>query len=112
MMATTPDFPGLPGDRILRALGRYHLLTRDQLTRLLYRASSTTFVGEHLTRLTRGGYLRMGRVPLAIPVGGTPGWWTLGEPGRRYLRAAGVELAPRRAWAPPTSPYHLWHLLA
>jgi Replication-relaxation len=111
-MTTTPDFPGVPGDRILRALGRYHLLTREQLTRLLYRAASTTFVGEHLTRLTRRGYLRMGRVPLAIPVGGTPGWWTLREPGRRYLRAAGVDLPPRRALMPPTSPYHLWHLVA
>ncbi len=108
---TRSDVPGLPGDKILRALGRYHLLTRGQLTRLLYRPASTTFVGEHLTRLTRQGYLRMERVPLAIPVGGTPGYWMLREAGRRYLLTAGIEV-PHPAPGPMTSPYHLWHLVA
>jgi hypothetical protein len=102
--------PGLPGEKILRALGRYQLLTREQLTRLLYRPTSTTFVGEHLTRLTRLGYLRMGRLPLAIPVGGTPGSWTLAGPGRRFLLAAGVVLPPERD-RPLASPLHLRHLL-
>jgi hypothetical protein len=102
--------PGVPGEKILRALGRYQLLTRDQLTRLLYRPSSTTFVGEHLTRLTRLGYLRLGRLPLAIPVGGTPGYWTLAGPGRRFVAEAGVALPPERD-RPLTSPLHLRHLL-
>jgi Replication-relaxation len=106
---TSSIAPGLPGDRILRALGRYHLLMREQMTRLLYRPTSTTFVGEHLTRLTRDGYLRMERMPLALPVGGTPGYWTLREPGRRYVQEAGIEVS-RGAQRPMTSPYHLWHL--
>ncbi len=109
-MTASSDAPGLPGDKILRALGRYDLLTREQLTRLLYRPSSTTFVGEHLTRLTRHGYLRMERLPLAIAAGGTPGYWALAGPGRRYLLAAGVD--PPRPHAAPPSPLHLWHLLA
>jgi hypothetical protein len=110
-MTVRRDAPGVPGDKILRALGRYHLLTRAQLTRLLYRQTSDTFVGEHLTRLTRLGYLRMERMPLLIPVGGTPGYWTLREAGRRYLLTAGVLLPPVKH-APLASPYHLRHLLA
>src|SRR5215216_4283989 len=109
-MTTAPATPGLPGEKILRALARYHLLTRDQLTRLLYRPSSTTFVGEHLTRLTRRGYLWMDRIPLAIAAGGTPGYWTLAARGRRYLQDAGTD--PPRPLAAPPSSLHLWHLLA
>src|SRR5688500_18605981 len=110
-MPTFPDAPGLTGDRILRAVARYHLLTRDQLTRLLYRPSSTTFVGEHLTSLTRAGYLRMSRAPLTIPVGGPPGYWALRERGRRDLLAAGIDVPPLDR-TPMPSPYHLRHLVA
>jgi hypothetical protein len=108
-MTIVPVAPGQPGDKVLRALGHYRVLTRRQLTCLLYRPSSTTFVGEHLTRLTRAGYLRMERVPLPIAAGGTPGLWSLREPGHRYLRQAGLDIPTAD---PPTSPLHLWHLLA
>jgi len=106
----TAAAPGVPGDKILRAVGRYRLLTRPQLTRLLYGRSSTTFVGEHLTRLTRAGYLRMDRVPLQIPFGGTPGVWSLRGAGARYLRQAGLDV-PTPTDRPLTSPLHLQHLL-
>jgi Replication-relaxation len=109
-MPTTVAAPGVPGDKLLRALGRYRLLTRRQSTRLLYRETSTTFVGEHLTRLTRAGYLEMMRIPLHLPIGGTPGIWTLRERGRRYLLDVGLEIPPLAA--PPTSSPHLWHLLS
>jgi hypothetical protein len=108
-ISMTAADPGLPGDKILRALARYLVLTREQLTRLLYRPTSTTFVGEHLTRLTRQGYLQMHRIPLAIAAGGTPGVWMLAPRGSRYLLDAGV--TPLRSQDRP-SVLHLWHLLA
>ncbi|MGH2530904.1 MAG: replication-relaxation family protein [Thermomicrobiales bacterium] len=107
-MARTPYVPGVPGDKILRAVGRYHLLTREQLTRLLYRPTSGTFVGEHLTALTRHGYLEMHRVPLTIPFGGTPGYWVLTEKGRRFVRPT-MELPPRLHHKPSYATYYLLH---
>ncbi len=85
---------GKAEDRILRALGRYHLLTAEQITRLLYRPGSLRDVQKRLAKLVAAGYLIPKR-GYSRSTGRPPAIYALGRRGRDYAAAAGLELRHR-----------------
>lgn len=100
-----PKLPTGPGERILRAIGRYHLITGPQALRILgYSPTSKTFVYEQLKRLTDQGYTIKGESIIK----GVPAIWQLTERGRQYLIANGYGVDEKVHHLPPKS-LHLAH---
>ena len=103
-----PRLPNGPGEKILRAIGRYHLLTAEQIHRTSgYSRNSESFSAKHLKRLTTHGYLEMG----VSKVRGIKATWRLTEKGRRHLLAQGIEVDAKNDHHPPQS-LNMEHRLA
>jgi hypothetical protein len=75
-------------EKVLRAIGRYHYATVEQLTRTLFSKSSRTYASEILARLTKHSYLYKN-------LDGPRGIWSLTGKGRSFLEGLGVSLLPR-----------------
>lgn len=104
--------PGLSDEKVLRAIGRYHYLKREQLTRLLFSPASETYTSEILTRLTRQHYLERTVLPRESEFGRGKSLWSLMGRGRSYLEGLGISLLPRVSHTAVRSYTHLKHLLA
>src|SRR5437588_12689527 len=85
----------LVDDRVLRALYAFHLLTVDQLTRLLYAKTSRNYAGAICKRLTDAGYLLRTWLPRPGSQGRATAIYLLGQPGLRYLDQQGFEVSVR-----------------
>jgi hypothetical protein len=80
---------------VLRALYEFHLLTVEQLTRLLYAKTSRNYVGAICKRLADAGYLLRTWLPRHGSQGRAAAVYLLGRPGMRYLARQGYTLTHR-----------------
>jgi len=95
----------LTDEKVLRAVGRYHYLTVEQVTRLLFSKSSRTYAAEILARLTREKFLYKN-------LDGVRGIWSLAGKGRATLESLGVSLLPRVKHSQQRSGRFWDHILA
>ncbi len=98
-----PKLPNGPGLKLLRAVGRYNLLTAAQGHRLLFREK---YVYQELRRLVLQGYLEMVEPKVKVPA-----YWRLTDRGRNYLINQDISVATRIHHAAPKS-LNLEHRLA
>ena len=89
-------------DRILEAIYRYHFMTVEQVTRLLYSRGSITKVRALLGELASHELLLAFHEPRATPVGSTPKIYMLSLRGYNHLRKHGISL-PFRFRVPDVS---------
>lgn len=83
-------------DDILRATYRYHFLTIDQVTRLLYSKGARTTASTRLKRLADAGYLTRTAIPTRQ--GNGPAVYTLARKGLQFVAELGYPI-PNRARA-------------
>src|ERR1700722_10052750 len=93
--AVKPYRIGVTEDAILKALLRYHYLTAEQVTRLLYRLSSLRYVQTSLKGLGEHGFCLYGYDLRGAPSGRARYAWTLARKGLQYLAAQGLEVKER-----------------
>lgn len=104
---------GYAEERLLRALGRYHLLTIRQLTRLLYAPTSEKYALRVLKDLAERGYVTRLILPRRARTGSSPLVYELATMGRDYLRGLGIPLGERyRPSEAQETLLHLEHTLA
>lgn len=82
-------------DTILRALHRYHYLTSEQLTRLLYRAGSLNLARERFRLLVERGLVQKIFLPRREQRGSAPSLYTLARAGLSHLAAQGHAVSHR-----------------
>ena len=82
-------------ERILEAIYRYHFLTVEQVTRLLYSPGSLTTVRAYLYEMAQAKYLMYCYLPRPTPLGSVPKIYTLARAGINYLRAQGYDVPTR-----------------
>lgn len=87
---------GPADDDILRAVYRYHFLTIDQLTRLLYSKGARTTASTRLKRLADAEYLTRSVIPTRQ--GNGPAVYSLARKGMQFLADLGFAI-PKRARA-------------
>lgn len=104
--------PNASDDKVLRAVGRYHYLTSEQLTRLLFSPKSGSYTSEILTRLTRERYLERTIMPREGEWGRAKSVWSLVGKGRIYLEGMEISLLPRVSHPAGRSYSHFKHLMA
>lgn len=103
-----PHLPNGTGYKILRAIGRYHMLTANQTVRVLgFSPKSITHIYEQLKRLSTQGYLKAGQSQTK----GVPAVWLLSQKGRSILASEGIATEERVHHLPPFS-LHLAHRIA
>jgi Replication-relaxation len=108
----TPYIIGPADDAILRVIYRYHRLTIDQVTRLLYSRGTRNTVSTRLKNLADAGCLE--RIVIPSRSGKGPVVYTLARKGQRYLGELGFVI-PRRGRSSEdrqASAMHLNHTLA
>src|SRR4051812_7230877 len=88
---------------ILYSLGRYFVLTAEQIARLHY-GNSVNFVSQRLAEFCRGGLLARQELPLPRLKGNRPYVYRLDNRGRRYLEMGGASL-PQRPHHSNQTPY-------
>jgi len=81
-------------DRVLRPFLFYHVLTPEQLCRLLYKPGSLTFAYDVLAGLAKKEYLQVIRYPRSFP-GRSQNVYTLARKGIRYLAGEGLDVPER-----------------
>jgi len=86
---------GLPEQKILHALLRYHYLTAEQLARLLFRQTSLTYVQQKLKVLHDAKFCVYGYDLRGGRLGKSRYAWTLGRKGLNYLTAEGLDVQER-----------------
>src|SRR5690242_2979202 len=79
-------------DRILEAVYRYHFMTVDQVTRLLYSTGTTSTVRALLSELAAHDLLLAFHEPRPTPVGSTPKIYMLSLRGYNHLKKHGISL--------------------
>lgn len=82
-------------ERILYALYRYHFLTVEQVTRLLYSKGSLTSVRALLALLAKHDYAMHLYLPRPTPTGSVPKIYTLARRGINYLKKQGYDIPTR-----------------
>ena len=100
-------------DRVLPLFLFYHVLTPEQICRLLYKRGSLTFAYDVLARLAKKEYLQVIAYPRSFP-GRSQNVYTLARKGIRYLAGEGLDV-PQRYHAgelAQLSRGHLDHTLA
>lgn len=103
-----PHLPNGTGYKILHAIGRYHMLSANQVVRVLrFSPRSITHIYEQLKRLTSQGYLKSGQSQTK----GVPAVWLLSQKGRAVLAKEGIATEERVHHLPPFS-LHLAHRIA
>lgn len=81
--------------RLLEVVGRFHFVTAEQATRLLYRRGSLTYVRDRLRRLAEGRYLHRVLLPRTSTGGSSPHVYTLTQRGATSLSTLQPRLATR-----------------
>jgi hypothetical protein len=82
-------------DRILEAIYRYHFMTVEQVTRLLYSRGTISTVRALLNELAVNKYLLSFHEPRPTPVGSTPKIYTLSLQGFNHLKKQGASVPTR-----------------
>lgn len=82
-------------ERILEALYRYHFVTVEQVTRLLYSKGSLTSVRSLLAALAENDYAMHLYLPRPTPTGSVPKIYTLARRGINYLKKQGYDVPTR-----------------
>lgn len=107
-----PSVVGQPEEAILRALARYHYLTAEQFTRLLYGTKVIKYVRERLKHMAEADLVQRIVMRRSGRAGGAAYAYRLGSKGRTYLQALGLEVTARyRPSEQPLDPF-LEHTLA
>ncbi len=86
---------GLGDIRILEALSRYHILSAQQVCRLLYKLGSLTFVQTKLKHFTDLALCQRLFLPRTTRAGSAPSLYTLARKGLNYLKNQGVDVDHR-----------------
>lgn len=87
---------GLSERRILEAVGRYHYVTSNHMTRLFGWETSPEYSRLILKKLTDSGHLvKANWIDNGVNPGNKERVWSLTTKGRNALRASGVTVAPR-----------------
>jgi hypothetical protein len=89
---------GRPKRLILEAIGKFHYLTAQQSTLLLFSSGSLTYTQDHLKELFHAGYVRRIFLPKSTPLGSSLAIYALDNAGYRYLQ--GLGLAPEGRFRP------------
>jgi hypothetical protein len=89
------SFIGLADDAILRAINRYHLVTAEQICRLLYKPSVISYVRSRLSHLANADYLLRSDMLRPSRTGTGPIVYSLGPKGRKYLQSLDVAVPER-----------------
>jgi len=82
-------------ERILEAVYKYHFLTVEQVTRLLYSRGTLSTVRSLLSELAEAGYLLFLYLPRPTPTGSVPKIYTLDRKGINYLKTHGFDVSLR-----------------
>lgn len=91
---SAPFIIGPADDDVLRAVYRYHFLTIDQITRLLYSKGARTTASTRLKRLADAGYLT--RTVIPTRQGNGPAVYALARKGQQFMAELGYPV-PKRA---------------
>jgi len=81
--------------RILTAIFHHHIMTTEQVTRLLYSQNSIADVRKLLRALEQATYLTVRYLHRTTPVGSLPKLYTLDLDGFNYLKKQGLDMPPR-----------------
>ncbi len=81
--------------RILTAIFRHHIMTAEQVTRLLYSHGSLADVRKLLRALEKADYLTVRYLHRTTPFGSLPKLYTLDLNGFNYLKKQGHDMPPR-----------------
>jgi hypothetical protein len=95
-------------EAILRAVNRYHLVTVNQVCRLLYKPGALTTVRSRVSRLAQANYL-LRNAAFQHRIAPGPVVYSLGPKGRSYLASLG-EAVPERLRKGVVTDYGFTHL--
>ncbi len=99
MAAKDMRLPTGSGEKILRAIARYHLLTAEQILRLGIIGVTEKYVYGQLKHLSVNGYLQMSDSQFR----GVRNVWALTEKGRHHLLEQGLSVDSKTHHKPPKS---------